>query len=309
MNGKFIISFLCIIHVQFMWAQVVPYSSCDITDDHVFISFHENCLNSADEVCPALEDFKKYNLPRLIESGQYKTWQMDGWKMEKTGESTYRLYKKLTLFDQVFNFDDKFRVDLRYWLTPVSERLLKDDKNLLNKPAVVDKKGNVEFILKGYPVANQVILSASFNNWNEQELKMEKHGDIWKLTMKIPDGIYEYKFIVDGNWITDPANPFNVINQHHTYNSILIVGKDVIFQLKGYPNAKRVALSGSFNNWDKKGAPLTKTKDGWKITQKLPPGKHYYKFIIDGNEWIVDPGHNVREKDKDGYLNSVITVY
>src|SRR5690606_36885744 len=116
-------------------------------------------------------------------------------------------------------------------------------------------KGNVEFILKGYPLANQVIVSGSFNNWNEQDLKMAKQGDLWKLTMQMQAGIYEYKFIVDGTWITDPANPFSVINQHHTYNSILTVGKDVVFQLKGYPNAKKMALSGSFNNWDKKGAP------------------------------------------------------
>lgn len=290
-------------------AQDLPQSRCEIIDEDVYIYFDESCLQSADDLCAAIEDFKKYNLSQVIETGAYASWKMDGWSLEKMGKTTYRLHKKLSLFDQVFNREDKFKIDTRFWLSPLSDRLPKEKSGAINEPARVDRRGNVEFVLKGYPLAKQVILSGSFNNWHEQAIKMVKHGDVWKLTMKMPPGIYEYKFIVDGNWITDPDNPFSVINQHDTYNSILVVGKAISFTLKGHSQAKKVTLSGSFNNWDKKGVPMVKTKDGWKVSQKLPPGKHYYKFIIDNKDWIADPNNPLQERDENGYINSVLVVF
>ena len=306
---KFI--FLCLFLLPYLSgiAQEAPQSRCEIADEDVFIFFDEACLNQPVEACAALEDFHKYNLKNLIESGTYASWSMDGWKLEKTNTGQYRLHKKLTLFDQIISGSDKYKIDTRYWNTPTSVPVAKDKTGAINEPARVDKRGNVEFELKGFPLANRVVLSGSFNNWNEQSLWMVKLGDVWKLTMKMPPGIYEYKFIVDGEWHEDPENPFKVINPHNTFNSILIVGKEITFQLKGYTHAKRVSLSGSFNNWDEPGVPMTKTKDGWKVKQKLPPGKHFYKFIIDKKDWIIDPDNPLQERDFQGYINSVLVIF
>lgn len=290
-------------------AQESPYSRCEIQGEDVFIRFHESCLTSSNEDCAALEDFKKYDLPGLIKSGAYTTWTQDGWTLAKTGALTYQLHKKLSLFDKLFSMEDKFNIDVSYWSYPISERIKQGNEPVENEPVRVDFKGNVEFVLKGRGKANQVILSGTFNDWNERDFKMIKNGDVWKLKLKMPTGIYEYKFIVDGDWITDPANKFRVQNQHYTYNSILVVGKDVLFFLKGFQNAKHVALSGSFNNWDEEGLPLTKSKDGWRVVQKLPPGKHYYKFVIDGREWIIDPDNKIQERDEGGNINSILMVY
>lgn len=30
---------------------------------------------------------------------------------------------------------------------------------------------------------------------------------VWKLSVPLKKGAYEYKFLVDGSWITDPGNP------------------------------------------------------------------------------------------------------
>ena len=55
------------------------------------------------------------------------------------------------------------------------------------------------------------------------------------------------------------------------------------------PNAGRVALTGSFNSWDKSGTPLKKDKSGvWKADLSLKPGRYEYKFFVDGS-WTNDP--------------------
>jgi 1,4-alpha-glucan branching enzyme len=245
----------------------------------------------------------------VINSGSWQNWQKDGWTLSKTGAESFQLHKKLMLFDKVFDFSDKFSIDISYWNFPVSERLKQGSSEIVNQPVRVDYKGNVTFSLKGKNKAQKVILSGSFNHWNEQALRMVKDEEGWKLTLQMPPGIYEYKYIVDGEWMTDPANPFAVQNQHYTYNSILVVGKEMDFFLPGFQNAKRVALSGSFNNWDKTGVPMQKTKNGWRVKQKLPPGKHYYKFIINNHDWITDPVQPLQEKDAEGNVNSVIIVH
>ena len=49
------------------------------------------------------------------------------------------------------------------------------------------------------------------------------------------------------------------------------------------PKAKKVCLAGKFNGWNPKSLPMKKNKDGmWKLAIKLPPGRHEYKFFVDG---------------------------
>jgi len=66
---------------------------------------------------------------------------------------------------------------------------------------------STEFILDR-PDATAVCLAADFNQWNAGELKMkrDKQG-VWKVKVKLAPGTYLYKFVVDGEWIEDPANP------------------------------------------------------------------------------------------------------
>lgn len=306
---KNLLLFLFFFHGPVLFGQKIPYSLCEIIGEDVYIKFNESCINSDDEACMALAEFKQYDLDRVIKSGKMTTWEKDGWTLQHLGQGSYQLHKKLIHFDRSFDLSDKFKIDISYWNYPVSERSKQGSSQIANEPARVSTNGNVTFKLKGRSSAKQVILSGSFNDWHEQELKMVRKGDDWTIKMNIPPGIYEYKFIVDGEWITDPSNPYKVQNQHYTFNSILIVGKDEQFILNGYKNAKTVALSGSFNNWDEKGVRCIKTKDGWKVIQKLPPGKHYYKFIIDGHNWIVDPTNNLQERDEDFNINSVIIIH
>ena len=75
--------------------------------------------------------------------------------------------------------------------------------------------------------AKKVILIGDFNNWNPQKHPMKKNWNgmwwngIWEKTVMLPPGIYEYKFVVDGQWANDPQNFQTSRNKFGTLNSIL----------------------------------------------------------------------------------------
>jgi hypothetical protein len=70
-------------------------------------------------------------------------------------------------------------------------------------------------------------------------------------------------------------------------------GDGTRFELKGYSDAKFVCVFGlnliPIVNF------LKKTQDGWAANFSLPPGKHHYAFLVDG-ELVFDPANPVREE-------------
>ncbi len=49
------------------------------------------------------------------------------------------------------------------------------------------------------------------------------------------------------------------------------------------PDATRVCLVGSFNRWDPGATLMQKSEFGvWSVTMQLEPGRHEYKFVVDG---------------------------
>lgn len=78
----------------------------------------------------------------------------------------------------------------------------------------------------------------------------------------------------------------------------------VVFYLRGYKNASNVFLAGTFNKWKPDALAMKKVDSGWIATVALAPGKHYYKFIADG-DWMVDNDNALIENDGMGNDNSV----
>jgi len=72
--------------------------------------------------------------------------------------------------------------------------------------------------------AKHVSLSGEFNGWspNATPMKRDEAGH-WETTLQLAPGRYQYKFIVDGEWIPDPLAHENVWNQHGTLNSVIEV--------------------------------------------------------------------------------------
>jgi hypothetical protein len=86
-------------------------------------------------------------------------------------------------------------------------------------------KGNTEFKLKGYPDALVVALAGSFNNWNQSQFICGRDGEEWICRIDLEPGKHAYKFIVDGNWLLDPANPNTEDDDYGVKNSVVIVKK------------------------------------------------------------------------------------
>ncbi len=81
----------------------------------------------------------------------------------------------------------------------------------------------VKFTLE-IPNANKVTLAGDFNNWDASGLALKKiKSKVWGADVKLKPGRYEYKFVVDGNWIIDPNNNNRSINGLGTENSVIIL--------------------------------------------------------------------------------------
>ncbi|MEI7981206.1 MAG: hypothetical protein WCI71_06105, partial [Bacteroidota bacterium] len=146
------------------------------------------------------------------------------------------------------------------------------------------------FILRGNKEAKTVFVSGSFNNWKENELKMFRTQYGWVLPMYLREGAHAYKFLVDGVWMTDPANKLTHPDGSGHVNSFVGIGESMTFSLKGYPNATKVMVTGNFNTWNREELRMMKTDGGWELPYVLAPGNYEYKYIVDG-EWITDPGN------------------
>ncbi len=66
----------------------------------------------------------------------------------------------------------------------------------------------VTFRYKPEGKPNQVMLAGSFNDWNVGKTPMTGPGPDgeYTATLLLPAGDYQYKFVVDGNWVTDRAH-------------------------------------------------------------------------------------------------------
>lgn len=73
--------------------------------------------------------------------------------------------------------------------------------------------------------------------------------------------------------------------------------------------AVSVTVAGTFNGWNATAMPLTKDASGkvWKLTLPLKPGRHLYKFVVNGTQWVVDPKAKT-ETDGDGNENSILDL-
>jgi len=74
------------------------------------------------------------------------------------------------------------------------------------------------------PGAKQVALSGEFNGWSPTATPMTRRPDgRWETTLELAPGRYQYKFVVDGQWVPDSQAGQNVWNQHGTLNSVVEV--------------------------------------------------------------------------------------
>jgi chromosome partitioning protein len=74
-----------------------------------------------------------------------------------------------------------------------------------------------------YPRAGSVHLAGDFNNWQPSTSPMQRVGDtgVWQTKLKLQQGTYRYRLVVDGHWQQDPYNERTEVNPYGEYNSIV----------------------------------------------------------------------------------------
>lgn len=71
--------------------------------------------------------------------------------------------------------------------------------------------------------------------------------------------------------------------------------------------ASRVTLVGDFNGWSEEGIELA-DEDGdgvWTIRIDPSPGRYRYRFLVDGETWLMDPSADAHVDDGFGGVDSV----
>ena len=85
---------------------------------------------------------------------------------------------------------------------------------------------STEFVLHA-PEVGEIFLAGDFNGWenNSVKFRMRKFkGDIWKKKVPLKPGRYEYQFVVDGSWWSDPENSERTKSPFGSENSVVTVG-------------------------------------------------------------------------------------
>jgi chromosome partitioning protein len=76
--------------------------------------------------------------------------------------------------------------------------------------------------------ARDVRIAGDFNGWVpdrgvESETREDGGARVWRKILHVPPGAYEYRYVVDGEWREDPANPDRVASPIGPPNSRLVV--------------------------------------------------------------------------------------
>ena len=82
------------------------------------------------------------------------------------------------------------------------------------------KKALEEVVFNVYsPDSKSVEVAGEFNNWTPAKMKKGEQG-VWSVKLKLAAGTYQYKFVFDGSWEIDQANPNRVPDGQGGENSV-----------------------------------------------------------------------------------------
>ncbi|MCD6051995.1 MAG: hypothetical protein K0Q55_3413 [Verrucomicrobia bacterium] len=77
------------------------------------------------------------------------------------------------------------------------------------------------------PEAKEVSLVADFTDWEKAPVSLKKQKDgKWQEQISLPCGMYEYRYVVDGQWVTDPQASLRHTNAFGTENAVVLVALD-----------------------------------------------------------------------------------
>ncbi|MCA9310476.1 MAG: hypothetical protein KDA21_04670, partial [Phycisphaerales bacterium] len=119
--------------------------------------------------------------------------------------------------------------------------------------------------------------------------------------------------VAPGEYCVEVVNGAATTHRDRSSPMCLLPGNWHRFEYRPEVAPLSVHVAGDFNGWAAPGQPqsiaLSSRADGaWAALVNLPDGAHRYKYIVDGQVWIVDPAAARSVTDADGNLNSVVVA-
>lgn len=72
------------------------------------------------------------------------------------------------------------------------------------------------------PQAEDLRIAGTFNNWDATKHRLRKDSNgCWRLALRLKQGRYEYRYLVDGNWENDQRPCACVPNAFGTWNCVI----------------------------------------------------------------------------------------
>ncbi len=94
-----------------------------------------------------------------------------------------------------------------------------------SQPGPVDKSPlkQVTFTFTPQGHYDRVFLAGTFNEWSTEATEMRRDGDKFVVTLPLTEGPYQYKFVADGQWITDEKAASFHPDGYGGQNSVIVV--------------------------------------------------------------------------------------
>jgi choloylglycine hydrolase len=123
--------------------------------------------------------------------------------------------------DEIFQLNNYDGNEVYEWLYAYEKNYAKAAEYYHKNDALAEAKTTTIVHLKNNSSYQNVFVAGSFTDWNQ--LPMYFVNNEWVRRIKIKKGRYEYKFIIDGNWILDPENSLIQKTKEGISNSLLII--------------------------------------------------------------------------------------
>ncbi len=137
-----------------------------------------------------------------LDNDQGKVTGHEAWQLQNDGNGNWKLTRQLQPGRYLF----KYVVDGARWVNAPGLPTAEDGNSILEvkaPPSEVDVKFEWDA-----PEAKAVTVAGEFNQWNATVNPLTKDdAGKWSTTVRLKPGKYAYKFVVDGAWKQDPANP------------------------------------------------------------------------------------------------------
>jgi cyclomaltodextrinase / maltogenic alpha-amylase / neopullulanase len=161
-------------------------------------------------------------------AGAFNDWSATADRMtDEDGDGVYEIMLSLAKGEYAY----KFVVDGNWMADENAEDFIDDgfggQNSLVRVGMGADddiKLRRVPFIFETDTDYGAVYLAGTFNDWNAGGMLMDKGEGKWEIALLLPPGEHAYKFVADGNWITDRARGDAFIDDEHGgENSVVIV--------------------------------------------------------------------------------------